>query len=83
MHHKGTLTIGKVTGKPYHIQCSCGSAGDFPKEVKARSWFSAHTARLGVTETWELVVPGAQQKPKAPPVPPKPVEKAGLGKGEK
>lgn len=70
MHHKATLTApGKVTGKPYHIQCACGSAGDFQYETAARAWFTFHISRIGTTETSELNVPGAQQKPLPPPAP--------------
>lgn len=88
MHHKGVLTIGKATGRPYHIQCACGSAGDFAKEEGAVAWFNAHVARIGKTETSELSVPGAQksvpsaaqQKPTVPPAPPPP-PKAPAGAG--
>lgn len=72
MHHKGVLTVGFAIGRPYHLQCACGSAGDFPKEEQAVAWFNAHTSRIGKTETSELFVPGAQQKPAPPPAPPAP-----------
>ena len=80
MHHKGILTVGFAIGRPYHIQCACGSAGDFPKEEAAVAWFNAHTSRIGVTETKELFVPGAVKKTEtlapAKPEPPKAPEGA-------
>jgi hypothetical protein len=72
VHHKGTLTVGFAIGRPYHIQCACGSAGDFPKEEAAVAWFNQHTSRIGVTETKELFVPGAQKKAEPPAPPPAP-----------
>ena len=78
MHHKAILKVGNATGKPYNIQCACGSGGDFSKEVEATSWFERHKARLGVVETSELVVPGAKKaatppaKPAAAPAKPAP-----------
>jgi hypothetical protein len=94
MHHKGVLTIGKAIGRPYHIQCACGSAGDFATEAAATAWFNAHIARIGKTETSELVVPGAkkptsvpsaaQPKPTVPPAslaPAPPPAPQGVAKG--
>lgn len=72
MHHKAILTVGTATGKPYHIQCACGSAGDFPKEEGAVNFFTMHKSRLGPTETAELVVPGAAKKAATPPTKPAP-----------
>lgn len=82
MHHKATLTVGKFPKKPYHIECACHSAGDFPKEELAVQWFKVHTSRIGKSETSELSVPGAaqpKQNPPAPPPPPKAPE--GVAKG--
>jgi hypothetical protein len=80
MHHKGTLTIGNAAGRPYHLQCVCGTGGDFAKEEAAVNWFSIHTSRIGASETSELYVPGAIKKtvplaktPAKPPAPPAPV----------
>ena len=69
MHHKATLTIGTAVGRPYHIQCSCNSAGDFAKEHMAVDWFNRHTSRLGPTETSELHVPGAKKPAAKSPAP--------------
>jgi hypothetical protein len=74
MHHKSVLTIGQAIGRPYHLQCACGTAGDFPKEEAAVAFFNRHVSRIGKSETSELSVPGAAQpkpKPPAPPAPPK------------
>ncbi len=83
MHHKAVLTVGKFPKKPYHIECACHSAGDFPKEELAVQWFKVHTSRIGKSETSELFVPGAvQAQPKTapkPPAPPKAPE--GVAKG--
>jgi hypothetical protein len=63
VHHKAILKVGNATGKPYNIQCSCGSGGDFNKETDATGWWARHKSRLGVVETAELVVPGAKKAP--------------------
>ena len=83
MHHKAVLTVGRFPRKPYHIECACHSAGDFAKESQAVGWFSAHCARIGKTDTWELSVPGAAQptpKTAPSPPPPPPAPKAGAAK---
>ena len=70
MHHKSVLTVGFAIGRPYHLQCACGTAGDFPKEDQAVAFFQRHISRIGTTETSELSVPGAAKaKPSVPPAP--------------
>jgi hypothetical protein len=67
MHHKAYLVVGTATGKPYHLQCTCGTAGDFKVEAEARAYLNKHFSRIGPTETSELVVPGAEKGAAAAP----------------
>jgi len=69
VHHKATLTIGKADNRPYHIQCACGSAGDFNLEAQAVAWINKHFSRIGPSETSELFVPGAKGAVAAPQKP--------------
>ena len=68
MLHQGTLVVGPfvATGKPYRISCSCGTEGDFNMEEQAMGYWYLHLSHLGVTDTWELDVPGAGKKVTGP-----------------
>jgi hypothetical protein len=46
MHHLAKVTFGKVERLPYHAECSCGTAGDFPNNERAREYLAMHLARL-------------------------------------
>jgi hypothetical protein len=61
-HHKTTITIGNALRRPYHVQCSCTSGGDFATEEEAMVFVNLHWSRLGQAETHELDVPGARKK---------------------
>jgi hypothetical protein len=65
---------------PWHIECSCGTAGDFPNEEAARAWMEGrHFGRLTGYFTTELIA-GDPSKPQpktdsttaGPPAPPPP-----------
>jgi hypothetical protein len=74
MHHVGEVVPGKFTGRPFHAQCSCGTAGDFAQQDDAVSYLTNHFARLQGINSAELK-PVAKEEPKAPEpksVPPKP-----------
>jgi hypothetical protein len=49
---------------PWHVECSCGTAGDFPNEAYARSWMQAHFNRLSGIDTVakESIIAGDQKK---------------------
>lgn len=53
MQHLAILSGGRFEDRPFHIECSCGPAGDFSTEEAARSWMQrAHFDRLtGVFKT--------------------------------
>jgi hypothetical protein len=54
MHHIGTITkTSKV--RPFHAQCSCGPAGDFPIVEEAANYLQSHFAKLAGMSTFELV----------------------------
>lgn len=56
MHHTGKVTLeDKITGKPFHAQCSCGTAGDFKQKSEASDYLTNHFARLQGISTTELV----------------------------
>lgn len=47
MRHLATLSEGKFERNPFHIECSCGVAGDFASESEARDWMQVkHFAKL-------------------------------------
>lgn len=42
-------------GRPFHVQCSCNTAGDFNSQQEASDWITyQHFSRLGPTETFSL-----------------------------
>jgi hypothetical protein len=53
MHHIGTITKTDLM-RPFHAQCSCGTAGDFFEEDTARSYLQEHFAKQGGISTSEL-----------------------------
>jgi hypothetical protein len=68
--HSGNVKVGNVIGKPYHAQCSCGTAGDFPLEATAVGFLKAHFQKLGGIAETSLTI-GEPKKP-APPISKKP-----------
>lgn len=47
MRHLASLSAGQSYRKPVHIECSCGTAGDFTTEAEARYWMEhKHFAKL-------------------------------------
>jgi hypothetical protein len=56
MHHVGTISQEtRITGKPFHAQCVCGTAGDFKNKSEASDYLTNHFARLQGISTTELV----------------------------
>lgn len=55
MHHLAKVTFGKVEMRPYHGECSCGTAGDFAGNGEARNWLAMHLTRLQGINSGELV----------------------------
>jgi len=54
LHH--TITVSSRLGvRPFHVQCSCGTAGDFTDKQSANSYASFHAGRLGGINTVEVV----------------------------
>ena len=54
MHHIGTITKTSNT-RPFHAQCSCGTAGDFFSAEQASEYLQGHHAKLGGISTSSLV----------------------------
>jgi hypothetical protein len=55
MHHKATLKIRENFIRPYHVECSCGTAGDFATELEAKTWMEhVHFRRLSGISTSEF-----------------------------
>ena len=47
MRHLATTSEGRFERNPFHIQCSCGTAGDFASEADARNWMEhKHFSKL-------------------------------------
>jgi hypothetical protein len=40
---------------PWHVECSCGPAGDFPSELQATAWIEAHFGKQTGVFTTELI----------------------------
>jgi hypothetical protein len=53
MHHTGTISKTDSM-RPFHAQCSCGTAGDFYEEDAARSYLQSHFGKQGGISTSEL-----------------------------
>lgn len=53
MEHLAKLSVRPDNIRPFHIECSCSTAGDFDSEEEARGWIqNRHFANLtGVFET--------------------------------
>lgn len=69
MLHKATVTTGKLDGRPFHVECACGVAGDFLTEQDAGAWIATvHFRRIGASETSELAsqVPAEPEPPAEP-----------------
>lgn len=75
-------------GQPIHVQCACGTAGDFSTVEEASAWINVkHFPRLGATETFSLADSSVHSAPSPTPAstlasPPEPeagVEKETLG----
>ena len=50
--HDATVTLGSSDTRPYHAQCSCGTAGDFADKSAAVAYIEKHFQKLGgVAET--------------------------------
>jgi len=45
--HKAAVALGTATNRPYHAQCSCGTAGDFATKDSAVGYVAAHFEKLG------------------------------------
>jgi hypothetical protein len=45
--HSAKVTIGTAINRPYHAQCSCGTAGDFADKDSAAIYVAKHFASLG------------------------------------
>lgn len=46
MHHELKISFGEAIGRPFHVQCSCGTAGDFENHEFAVGYVAAHSVRL-------------------------------------
>jgi hypothetical protein len=54
---------------PFHVQCSCGTAGDFDTEQQASDWMNfRHFPYIGPTETFTLT-PNVPSDLPHPPTP--------------
>jgi len=53
MHHIGAVSKTDLL-RPFHAQCSCGTAGDFYEEDAARTYLRGHFAKQGGISTSEL-----------------------------
>ncbi len=67
MDHSAVIT-NNVDGfaQPIHVQCSCGTAGDFATVQAASDWMIfRHFNRLGVIDTYSLTsgLPSDSKKP--------------------
>lgn len=70
MHHQATLTEeSTAAGRPWHVQCSCGTAGDFRDKESANGYMAAHFARLSGVHTVEFVDRTAKPESVPPPKP--------------
>ncbi len=55
MNHVATITIGNATYRPFHIQCVCGTSGDFGGKQEAIDWMARmHFSSLGGINTAEI-----------------------------
>ena len=86
MDHTAVITNNPDRfGQPFHVQCSCNTAGDFPSVQAASDWvIFKHFSRLGATDTSSLQsgVPSdlplhAAPTPAKAPAPPLPEPQAG------
>lgn len=55
MHHLAKIAFGKLTNRPYHAECACGTAGDFGGNEEARLFLGNHLARLQGINSAEFV----------------------------
>ena len=56
MHHRIVLKNGTHDHKPYNIQCSCGTGGDFGGKEEAVGWMQQnHISYLRGVNTAEIV----------------------------
>jgi hypothetical protein len=46
MHHELKISFGEALDRPFHVQCSCGTAGDFENHELAVGYVAMHTVRL-------------------------------------
>jgi hypothetical protein len=80
--HKGTISIGSIAKKPFHAECSCGTAGEFDSKEAASAYLQMHFGKLGgIAETFLLdrtaepakgALKTAAQTSGPPPAPPAP-----------
>jgi len=66
MQHLSKLTVGRFEARPFHIECSCGPAGDFDSEEAARSWMQ-HRHFDGLTGLFETEIISFLPDPNAVP----------------
>ena len=55
MHHRATITESRADGRPFKIQCACGTGGDFGSKEQAQVFMGIHFAALGGINTYEFV----------------------------
>jgi len=69
--HVVETTPGPFDDRPFHAQCSCGTAGDFSSQAEADAWFqNRHFSRLsGMAASASGVVVTGQEPEPAPPEP--------------
>jgi hypothetical protein len=56
MLHKAVLSFRDGQIRPYHVQCTCSTAGDFATASEAQAWIEeVHFRRRSGIETTEFV----------------------------
>lgn len=46
MHHELRIAFGQAIGRPFHVQCACGTSGDFEDKETARGFAAMHIVHL-------------------------------------
>jgi hypothetical protein len=54
MHHTGTISNTDLA-RPFHAQCSCGTAGDFANRDAAHAYLAGHFGKLSGIATTEWI----------------------------
>ena len=63
MHHRAVITDSKADGRPFKIQCACGTGGDFGSKEQAQQFMGTHFAALGGINTYEFADSSAKPEP--------------------